>query len=432
MTDLAEYIRTAPLANTHDHQRPESDFVARPLDVLQQLFDGGYISADLISAGAAPDDVQRLLDPQAGDIRRRFLAVADAWEACRFTGYGEAVRTLARDVFGIDELTPDALEAAQARQQQPPPAGERLRILRDMAGLTHTQVDDFVARCAPDPSGPDFFLPDLSWLGPCSGAPDLAALLADTGVTVTDLPSLRQACEATFARFAPLAIAVKAQHAYVRTLAWQPRSDADAAAALQKLLANRDYGEADRLCLGDWCWARGVELASEHGLPFKLHTGYHAGHSGMQMEWIRPALLSPLLKAHPQARFVLMHAGYPYGHELLALAKHYPNVHIDLCWAWSLDPYTTADFVRRAIHSVPANKVFAFGGDSGWPYATLSYAAQARHWLHEALAAEVRDGYLGERDALALAARLMHGNASVCFDITGRQANLRAAAAAAA
>ena len=31
------------------------------------------------------------------------------------------------------------------------------------------------------------------------------------------------------------------------------------------------------LCLGDWCWARGVDLSIEHNLPFKIHTGYYAG-----------------------------------------------------------------------------------------------------------------------------------------------------------
>ena len=31
-----------------------------------------------------------------------------------------------------------------------------------------------------------------------------------------------------------------------------------------------------RLCLGDWCLARGVELASAYQLPIKLHTGYLA------------------------------------------------------------------------------------------------------------------------------------------------------------
>jgi hypothetical protein len=53
--------------------------------------------------------------------------------------------------------------------------------------------------------------------------------------------------------------------------------------------------EATRLALGDWCWGRGVELAIEHNLPFKLHTGHHAGTGNMPIDWVRAGNLCPLL-----------------------------------------------------------------------------------------------------------------------------------------
>jgi predicted TIM-barrel fold metal-dependent hydrolase len=168
-----------------------------------------------------------------------------------------------------------------------------------------------------------------------------------------------------------------------------------------------------------------VERAIEHNLPFKIHTGYYAGHSRMPVERIRSGHLCALLARYPQARFVLMHIAYPYSDELVALAKHYPNVYVDLCWAWSIDPYTTRDFVRRMIHAVPANKLFAFGGDTAWPSAVVAYAAQARQWLTRALQAEVDDGLLTERQAIALATRMMRTNQEECFDIAGTRAAIR-------
>jgi predicted TIM-barrel fold metal-dependent hydrolase len=131
---------------------------------------------------------------------------------------------------------------------------------------------------------------------------------------------------------------------------------------------------------------------------------------------------------YPGTRFVLMHNAYPYGAELIALAKHYPNVYIDMCWAWSIDPLSAGDTLRRAIHAVPSHKVFAFGGDSWWPSASVAYAAQARTWLTRTLEAEVNDGLLTERAAIAYATRLMRTNQLACFDIAGRQAALLAAA----
>ena len=76
------------------------------------------------------------------------------------------------------------------------------------------------------------------------------------------------------------------------------------------------------------------------------------------------------------------------------------------------------------IHAVPANKLFAFGGDTCWPAAAVAYAAQARPWLTRALQAEVDERLLAEREAIALATRLMRTNQLECFDIAGRRALL--------
>jgi predicted TIM-barrel fold metal-dependent hydrolase len=141
----------------------------------------------------------------------------------------------------------------------------------------------------------------------------------------------------------------------------------------------------------------------------------------MPVEGIRSGLLTALLRRYPTARFVLMHLAYPYSGELIALAKHYPNVYIDLCWSWSIDPYSACDALRRAIHAVPSHKIFAFGGDTHLPAPAVAYAAQARHWLARALQAEVNDGLLTEYAAIRLASRLMRDNQLDCFDIAGRR-----------
>src|SRR5205823_8613124 len=302
---------------------------------------------------------------------------------------------LAKQIYGMDEITADAARAAQPRLQELRRPGERLRLLRDVANLGHTQTDDFCWPCLPDGSGPDFFLYDLSWAGFCSGEIDLEEMEKETGVTVGDLASLHEAMAAIFAKYAPCAIAVKAQHAYNRTLRVEQRSHADAERALAATLRDaKGRDEATRLCLGDWCWARGVELAIEHNLPFKIHTGYYAGTGGMPVDRIPAGNLCALLKRYPAARFVLMHIAYPYNEELIALVKHYPNAWADLCWAWSINPRAGVEFVRRFIHAAPANKLFAFGGDTRWPTSACAYALQARRWLTRALEAEVADGDL--------------------------------------
>ncbi|MCB0061672.1 MAG: amidohydrolase family protein, partial [Caldilineaceae bacterium] len=239
-------------------------------------------------------------------------------------------------------------------------------------------------------------------------------------------PTLRAAMTAIFAQQAPCAVAIKTQHAYSRTLLWRERSDDEAAKALTKYLtAPSTMSTDDRLCLGDWSLARGVELATAHDLPIKIHTGYYAGHSRMPTDYIRAGHLAALLAKYPSARFVLMHTAYPYGHELIALAKHYPNVYVDLCWAWSIDPYSTCDFVRRYLHAVPLNKLFVFGGDTFWPTAAVAYTAQSRQWLTRTLQAEIADGYLTEAAALGVAERFMRTNQYDCFRIDDKRRQIQ-------
>jgi uncharacterized protein len=120
-----------------------------------------------------------------------------------------------------------------------------------------------------------------------------------------------------------------------------------------------------------------------------------------------------------------MHTAYPYSDELVSIAKHYPNVWADLCWAWSIDPYSSTDFVRRFLHAVPSNKLFGFGGDTFWPTSAVAYAVQARRGLQRALEAEIADGELTEQEAIAIARRLMRENQYACIDIEGTRAAIR-------
>ena len=418
-TNLSEHIEQTALCDTHEHLRREPDWIDDGPDVLQDLF-GNYVPADLITAGASPEALRRLTDASDPDLAGRFEGVRAAWEATQYTGYGEAVRRIVTDVYGFDDLTPDVLAPAQEKLTELRTPGGRYNLLREVANLDHIQTDDSSWPCDPDESGPDFFLYDLSWAGFCSGHIDQEAIAEDTGIAVVDLDSLQRAMEAIFEKHAPCAIAVKAQHAYNRTLNWQARARGDVERALYATLSsNNNVSEAMRLCLGDWCWARGVELTIEHNLPFKIHTGYYAGNNRMPVDRIKAGNLCALLAKYLDARFVLMHIAYPYSDELIALTKHYKNVWADLCWAWSINPYASSDFVRRFIHGAPINKLFVFGGDTRWPTSAAAYAFQTRFWLDKTLEAEVEEGYLTESQAMHIASRVMYDNQYECFDLEG-------------
>ena len=434
-SEIADHIANVSVIDTHTHL-PGDDAWEGPgaPDILGDLF-GWYSSSDLIIAGASPEAVARLQDSGDEDLEGRFAGVAAAWEMAQFTGYGEAVRIAARDLYEIEELSGSTIRAGQQKLEALQRPGGCLSILRDRAKVDHVQTDLGLGVIDLPRSSATFFLRDLSLRRFAIGAVDDPVIEEATGVTVRDLATLRQAMEALFARCAPLSIALKSQHAYVRTLAWQKRTDADAERAVQAVLGGApgsdDPQSEARLCLGDWCLARGVELAGAHRLPIKLHTGYLAetGQTGMPMpvDRLRAGHLAPLLMEYPDARFVLMHIAYPYSDELIALAKHFGNVYVDLCWAWAINPFASKDFVRRFLHAVPINKLFAFGDDAATPSAAYAYAVQMRRWLTRALEEEVADGLLTTRQAIEGATRLLRGNQLACFDIEGRQRAVREA-----
>ena len=424
-TDLAEFIRSTRVVDTHEHMVKESAWTdAGPGDVLADLF-SNYVVGDLTSAGAAPEAVARLVDGSDPDVEGRWAGVAEAWKRIQHTGYGRGVQLIARHVYDIDEVGADAVRRAQPKLETLRQRGQRLHLLRDLANLDHIQTDDKEIACLPDESGPGFFFYDISWVGFVWRGVNWDEIEADTGVHVRDITTLRQSMEALFERHAPHAIGVKTQHAYNRTLRWEARSDADAERALDAILRNGfEVDEPTRRCFGDWCLARGVELAGKHNLPVKIHTGYYAGNGSMLMDRIRAAHLCPLLISHPETRFVLMHIAYPYSEELIAMAKHFPNVWADLCWAWSINPAASARFVRSFLHAAPASKLFAFGGDVQYPTTAYAYSLQMRHHLTRALQAEVDDGELTEAEAITFARRILFDNQMDCFDVEAtRQAN---------
>jgi predicted TIM-barrel fold metal-dependent hydrolase len=426
-SDLERAIFETPLCDTHEHLRYESVWNSEKADVLSDLL-SNYVTADLKSAGATDEATQRALDAKDPDIEKRLSGVLPALERCRHTGYGEAVFLSARDVYGIEKLTPAALTAAQPILDNLKQPGGRLHLLREVARLDHTQTDDFVWPCLPDPSGRSFFFYDLSWVNFAKG--DIAPLKVheDTGVEVRDVTSLEEAMRKIFVNYAPCAIAVKSQHAYARTLEWRERDRSDVEIALNKRLSHPEtpLPEEDLLCLGDWCLAKGVELSIEFGLPFKIHTGYYAGNGYMIVNRVPAGHLCSLLAKYPKARFVLMHIAYPYQDEIVALAKHFPNVVVDLCWAWSIDPFSSKDVVRRMLHAAPVNRLFGFGGDTWYATTSYAYSIQARTWLARALAEEVADKCLSESEAIAVARAWMLENQLETFNLAGKREAVQA------
>jgi predicted TIM-barrel fold metal-dependent hydrolase len=117
-------------------------------------------------------------------------------------------------------------------------------------------------------------------------------------------------------------------------------------------------------------------LAEELDLPFALHM--HPGPPGaayIGFPKIRPALGDPLLLEdvlvrHPRLRLYVMHAGWPFLENMIALLNAYPQVYVDVGVIDWTKPRKEFDRYLRGLVEAGYGKRIMFGSDQMvWPEA---------------------------------------------------------------
>ncbi len=422
--NLKEKIDDTLFIDTHEHLLEESQRLAGPssgaplftCDDWAYLFTH-YALDDLKVAGMSADEAARFVSTELSSTEKWKL-FEPYWPSICNTGYGKAVLLSVQKLFGEGDIRADNVDTITAALRKGVQKGFYYRVLREVAGVESCQVNS-LDRTFRVTEYPDLLLQDISTVPMGSGL-DVAHLSRETGLPVTTLSECYQAIEWFFESYGQQAVAVKNQSAYERRLDYE-NVDADAAERLFQIhvTSPASMSEADTKALQDHLWRHSTRRATEYGLPVKLHTGYYAGTGYMPLQRVSQNLkdLCPILGDFPSTRFVLMHIAYPYQDELIALAKQYPNVYVDLCWAWIVNPLATKNFVKEFQMAVPSNKLFTFGGDYTAVENVVGHAAIARHGLLLALSELVDEGWIDAAEALELIEPLMRGNALEVFRV---------------
>jgi predicted TIM-barrel fold metal-dependent hydrolase len=217
-------------------------------------------------------------------------------------------------------------------------------------------------------------------------------------------------------------VTVKSTIAYERDLHFAVTSDADASADLDRLkrgagVVTDDNRRLDRRpfrALSNYMFHYLVQLAEAHGVPVQIHTGMQAG-NGNYIEHTKPSLLTNLFLRYPRVQFDVFHIGYPYSSEASVLGKMFPNVWVDYCWMHIISPSAARAALHEMLDSVPANKIFGFGGDYRYPELSYAHLVMARRNIARVLAERVEEGACSETDALDVAKWLLHDNPARMF-----------------
>ncbi len=419
---VRDLVEETPFVDTHEHLVEESLRLSGqpghwlfPCDDWALLF-SHYVDSDLVSAGMPEADRERFLSPGLS-TEEKYRLVAPWWERARHTGYAQAVRHTLRGLYGEEDLTAESAQRIAEKYREWVRPGFYARILREKARVEHCQVNS-LQRIFMETEQPELLRQDLSIVALGSGV-DPEQVAAESGRRAETLDGWLEIIDWHFATYGPRAVAVKSQSAYQRRLNY----DRVEKSAAEPLFARLARGEAltpgEVKALQDYLMRYCLGKATEHGLPVKLHTGFYAGHARMPLERVRQNAgdLCPLLMDFPDTRFVLMHVGYPYQDEYIALAKHYPNVTIDMCWAWLINPLAGVRFVREFLMAAPASKLLTFGGDYIPVEPVYGHSRLARLGLTRALSDLAEEGWIEEADLPALLDRLMRGNARELFPV---------------
>jgi len=67
-------------------------------------------------------------------------------------------------------------------------------------------------------------------------------------------------------------------------------------------------------------------VAEEYNIPIQIHTGLG------QIYGTSPINIMPLIKRHENNKFSLLHGGFPWVDDLLAVLYDCPNTYLDICW----------------------------------------------------------------------------------------------------
>jgi hypothetical protein len=421
---IREQIDRTPFVDTHEHLIEESTRLnsdgrnendphcQRDFSVLLSH----YANSDLASAGMGPDDFSILFDPGIAPLEK-WKVVAPYYDRSRHTGYMRAVRESVRCLTGADDLRADTVEAISQSIADRIKPGYYRKILVDLAGLDYCQVNSKEGKPFCLTEQPELLAQDLSFV---SLATDLKidALSEKSGIEVRSLADWHQVIQWAFSTYGPRAIAVKNQGAYQRRLNFADVSAADAAPLFDRYLSTGGaMSGRERRAVQDHCFHFCLREAVRYDLPIKLHTGYYAGYGRMPLKRVNRNLsdLCPVIMAHPDAQFVIMHIAYPCQDEAIALAKHYPNVTVDLCWAWIINPTASVRFVKEFLTAAPSSKLLTFGGDYVTVETVPGHAAVARQGLAQAVSELVEEGWVGSTDVSDLIETLMRGNAHRIF-----------------
>ena len=426
-------METIPLVDCHDHTPGSCG--PKYADAISVIA-GGYFISDLHSA-SSDCDIAFIQNPEL-TIEERWPVLERAWKRTCHTGYAQVTKLILKKFYGIDKLSLEALKKIENKllnledekicEEILEQAKIVVRLENIMYDHTYEPVENLMA------TGIKTVLDGSAGLPPRGRMviPLVAfhrvssylfvqniAIAAGKTQAITNLDEYINLCREIFEGYKRFgAVAFKDQSAYNRKIRYMNPTRTEAEKVFNWFMSEprRSVSYPDGLKpLDDFLFHEFMRMARDMDLPVQIHTGHLAGIRN-DITKANAIHLREVIELHPDVRFDLFHANWPYSGELLFMAKNYPNVAIDFCWANIIDPIYCQNMFKQALSSVPHGKIHGYGSDFGgnadraWAHASI-----ARDNIAIALSDMVEIEYLGLDDAKQVAYDWLFNNANEFF-----------------
>jgi len=418
--DIFNKVFATPFIDTHEHLIEEkgrftgTEHPRVRSDDWSMLL-SHYTDSDLLTAGMPQTDYDRFFSPGV-DPKDKWRIIEPWWPAIRNTGYGLATEIAMRELYGVNELSGKTVKTVQTEYEKLRKPGFYNFILKNVSNIESCQVNSLEGTSFMETAMPQMLMQDISILG-MFGSLNVDRMAKPAGIEVNALDDWYRVIDWWFETYGDYAVAVKSQHAYARNIDYEDVSREKVEKIFLKRLNGDDVSDNELKMLEDHLFWRSVRKATETDLPVKLHTGYYAGQNRMPLSRLigNAGAATDICSINPESTFVFMHICYPYYEEILSVAKHYTNAHIDMCWSWIINPIAAKDFLKKYIMTAPSNKIVTFGGDYIPVEPVAGHAVVARHGIALAFAELVGEGWISTDRAMQLIDMVMHENARKLF-----------------
>jgi len=416
--DLAARLRAEidaiQLADSHEHLQTEEQRLETGANALGNLF-AHYASSDLVSAGMTPADLELVRDG-GKPLAKRLRALMPHWSAIFNTSYARALKIAARDLYGVELDGQASWKRVCDRFAETNKPGWYRHVMKEMAGIDvslhdtgNLETDRF------------YFVPMVrfdNFIGVQSRA-ELDAIARQADMSIHSLDAFLAALDRQFEKaVAGGAVGVKMGYAYQRVLDFPKVTRHDAEVLFNRLFPPpvSTLGWAEVKPLQDFIMHQVVQRCKEHHLPLQIHTGIQEG-NGNDIRNANPTHLIPLFIEYRDMVFDIFHAGYPYSTELAVMAKNFASVYPDMSWMHVITQYGSRRILHEWLETVPANKIFAFGGDYCFIEGAYAHAKMAREDVATVLAEKVEWGHLTEAEAVRCAGMMLRDNLIRVYDV---------------